>query len=232
MPPMLRMHFSSFCERVTNRFKRTVVIALRLEYRSRSLTHVTVKDKRTLITRVDSRHLLTPVQAFGVITGITAVTRFPEQERDPALAEHAHVEDEQCLQHIHDDMAVYQSVVLEPRQQQREPAGAHDHVEKGEHPEAILHFVMNTAVRTHPLDPVRGRQDQTQIDHDGERDAHEDHGKPKPAQGFLGRITRAAHGGLVRLEGEMREDRRASYAGRQAPDPGRVVAVFPAVSHP
>lgn len=188
--------------------------------------------KRTLITRVDSRHLLAPVEAFAVVTGVAAVARFPEQERDPALAEHAHVEDEQRLQQIHDDMAVYQSVVLELRQQQREPAGAHDRVEKDEHPEAVLHLVMDASVRAHPLDPVRGRQYQAQIDHDGEGDAHEHHGEPEPAHSLLDRIRRAAHGGLARLEGEVREDRRASKAGCQAPDPGRVVAVLPAVGHP
>lgn len=191
-----------------------------------------IKHKRTLITRIDGRHLLAPVETFGVITGVAAVARFPEQERDPALAEHADVEDEQCLQQIHDDMAIYQGVVLEPREQKREPAGAHDRIEKDEHPEAVLHFVMDTAVRAHPLDPVRGRQYQAQIDHDGERDTHEHHGKPQPTYGFLGRIGRTAHGGFIRLKGEMREDRRACYADRYTPNPGRVVAVLPAVGHP
>jgi len=117
-----------------------------------------IVHKRTLITRVDGRHLLAPIEAFSVVTGIAAVACFPEQERDPALTEYAHVKDEQCLQQIHDDMAVYQSVVLELREQQREPAGAHDRIEKDKHPEAVFHFVMNTAVRAHPFDPVRGRQ--------------------------------------------------------------------------
>lgn len=189
-------------------------------------------DKRTLITCVDSRHLLAPIEPFGIVAGIAAVARLPQKKRDPALAEYAHVEDEQGLQQIHDDMAVYQSVVLELREQQGEPAGAHDRIEKDEHPEAVFHFVMNTAVRAHPLDPVGGRQYQAQVDHDGERDAHEHDGEPEPAHGLLGRVGRAVHGGLVRLEGEVREDRRAGYADRQAPDPGRVVAVLPAVGHP
>lgn len=91
---------------------------------------------------------------------------------------------------------------------------------------------MNPAVRAHPFDPVRGRQHQAEIDHDGEGDAGEHHGDPEPAHGLLGGISRAAHGGLVRLEGEVCEDRRTGYADRQAPDPRRVVAVLPTVGHP
>lgn len=74
--------------------KRVIVIARsRLEYKSRS-----VKDKRTSITRVDGCHLFAPVEALRVVTGVAAVARFSEQEHDPALTEHAHVEDEQRLQ--------------------------------------------------------------------------------------------------------------------------------------
>lgn len=91
---------------------------------------------------------------------------------------------------------------------------------------------MNSAVRAHPFDPVRGRQHKAEIDHNGEGDTHEHHGDPEPAHGLLGGIGRAAHGGLVCLEGEMRKDRGTGYTDRQTPDPRRVVAVFPTIGHP
>jgi len=129
-------------------------------------------------------------------------------------------------------MAVYQSIVLELRKYQREPARAQDYVQKDEHAEAVLHFVVNSTVRAHPFDSVCGRQHQAEIDHDGEGDTREHDGDSEPAYGLLSGIGRATHGGLVRLEGEVREDRGNGYAECQAPDPGRVVAVLSAIGHP
>lgn len=171
------------------------------------------------IPGVNGRHLLAPVKALGVVAGIAAVARLAEQERDPTLAEHTNIEYEQRLQQIHNDVAVHQRIVFEPRQQQRDPAGAHDRVQQNKHPEAVLHLVMDPPVRTHPLDPVRRGQHEAQIDYNGEGDAHEHHGDAEPAHGLLRGISRAAHGELVRLQGEVGEHRGDGDARGEAPDP-------------
>lgn len=184
------------------------------------------------VPSIDGRHFFAPIETLGIVVVATAVASLTEEKRHSLLSEDANVKYENGLKKINDYVTVNEDLVLQLRHQQGEPAEGHRHEYQSEHAKAVLHLVMNSAVRSHALYRVRGRENEAQIDDNREGDGREEHGKPEPADGFLGRIRRPGDERFVRLEGEVREDRSRRYRHCRSPNVGRVVAVLPAVGHP